>query len=488
MRPDTLGFRRLSELLSRPVDSAILAYFRIAFGSVMLWEILRYFAGNRIGTYWVQPKFHFSYFGFDWVRPLPGAGLYWLCGVLALASLAVIAGFRYRWSAAILAVGFTYLFLIDQARYLNHGYLMCLLAWMSIMAPAHACCSIDALRRAGVRGNRVPAWWLWLLRFQVAVVYIYGGIAKLNTDWLRGEPMRAWLHERRDWPVLGGFFELHLAPWFFCYSGLLFDLLIVPALLWKRTRLAAFMVAILFHLTNSYLFNIGVFPWLAILLTALFFDPEWPRKIMRRTQSNDERAILSPVTVIPPEIPSRHRDTRTPFDHGLSRRTFAALCIYSAVQILVPLRHFLYPGDVNWTEEGHRFSWHMMLRSKTVEAASFYVINPHSGYAWLVDPLDYLTGRQFQKMVGHPDMIQQFCAHVGRVMREGGHPDSEVRAVVSLSLNDHPPALLIDPNVNLAAVKRSLAPATWILPLDPNRLNRQKPLRPFARGLPEQTW
>ena len=35
--------------------------------------------------------------------------------------------------------------------------------------------------------------------------------------------------------------------------------------------------------------------------------------------------------------------------------------LFLGIQFLLPLRHLLYPGNVNWTEEGFRFAWRVML-------------------------------------------------------------------------------------------------------------------------------
>lgn len=432
--------------LSRPIDAAILAYFRITFGALMFWELVRYLAYEKIHHLWVEPTFHFKYFGFSWVTPLPETGLYILIGVLLLASLLFTLGLLYRISALIFAFGFTYLFLLDQAKYLNHFYLICLLSWVSVFLPANTCCALDAKWRPSLKNNSAPAWTLNLLRFQVAVVYFYGGLAKLNADWLRGEPMRTWLQDRADWAVVGSLSQLSLAPYFFSYGGLLFDLLIIPALLWKRTRLLAFVLAVFFHLSNSQLFTIGIFPWLGIAITALFFDPSWPRNLVARLRQKTPTFSPSFIKVKSPIL-------------------VPALAIYITLQLTIPLRHFIYPGNVSWTEEGHRFSWHMMLRSKRTVAASFVVIDDKSGSTWKLDPSTYLTARQLDKMLGRPDMIQQFCVHIGSLMKEKGFPNCSVRAVVYCTLNGRPPALLIDPEANLAATKRTLLSSPWILPL-----------------------
>lgn len=157
----------------------------------MLWETWRYFSNGWIGAFWVEPAFHFTYYGFGWIQPWPGIGMYVHFAALAVLALLVALGLFYRMSIALFCVGFTYVFMLDQTAYQNHFYLVCLLSFLMIFVPANRVFSLDAMRRPG--GETVPAWSLWILRFQMGVVYFFGGIAKLNGDWLRGEPMTIWL-------------------------------------------------------------------------------------------------------------------------------------------------------------------------------------------------------------------------------------------------------------------------------------------------------
>ena len=439
-----------------PVDVASLVYFRIAFGAIMLWEVWRYFAYGWIKRVWIDPAFHFTYYGFEWVRPWPGDGM--SLHFLALGGLAILImlGLWYRVSTLLFFLGFTYVFLLEQAQYLNHFYLICLISLLMIFTPAHRAFSVDACRRPGIRSDAVDAWTLWLLRTQIAIAYIYGGLAKLNSDWLHGEPMRMSLAKRSDYPLLGPFFEEEWMVYLFSYSGLLIDLLVVPFLLWRKTRPFAFVLGVLFHLTNAWLFRIGIFPWFMIAATALFFAPDWPRRMLGLSQGPLERL----------KTKSTHGEGA--YSASLHRRQYATmglLGIYLAVQLLVPLRHYLYPGNVSWTEEGHRFAWHMKLRHKTVRAL-FLVTDPVGNMKWVVEPGEYLTPWQERKMSVRPDLILQFSHHIANEMRKQGYEHVEVRAKVWVSLNGRKPQLLIDPRVDLAAQPRTLMPAPWITRLE----------------------
>jgi vitamin K-dependent gamma-carboxylase len=319
----------------------------------------------------------------------------------------------------VFTVGFTYVFLLEPARYLNHFYLMCLLGLLLAVVPAHRRWSVDAALRPRLRSDTAPAWALWLLRAQVAIVYVYGGLAKVNGDWLAGEPMRAWLAARPDFPLLGGFLAGEWTVDAASYGGLLLDLLVVPAVLWRRTRVPALCAAALFHLANRELFSIGVFPYLAMAALLLLCPPSWPRDLLGRVGIR-----IGPVAGA--EAASRARP--------LPSAAVAALVGYLAVQLLVPLRHHLYTGDPNWTEAGHTFAWRMMLRDKWGDA-SFVVRDPSSGRTWTVDPATVLTPLQEAKMAVRPELIRQVSHELARRFQAAGHPGVQVYAHVRASLN-----------------------------------------------------
>ena len=447
-----LGYR-----LFEPVDGASLAVFRILFGAIMVWEVYRYFANDWIQRYWVEPSFHFTYQGFGWVDPLPGRGLEVLFAILGGLAACIALGLFYRVATALFFVGFTYTFLLEQARYLNHFYLVCLLAFLLCLVPAHRVWSLDARLGSKHRPETVPTWSLWLLRAQIALVFVFAGVAKLNADWLNAEPLRMWLVERSDVPVLGGFFTEAWAPWLFSYGGLLFDLLVIPFLIWPRTRPFAFLAAVGFHLTNQQLFTIGIFPFLALGTALLFFPPDWPR--FRWLRAGLRRPPRQPLVASWP---------RAPVGWRLRPAQIAILGVaaaFLALQVLMPLRHLVIPGNVAWTEEGHRWSWRMKLRDKESEAR-FELVGP-DGTRSIVDPSRYLTAWQWDEMTTRPDMIVQFARHV----REQAAGEVEVHGEVFTRLNGREPQRLVDPTVDLAAVQRHglLGHASWIVPLETPR-------------------
>ncbi len=456
--------QRLCAALFEPVDISFLVFFRIVFGGILLWEVYRYFTYGWISRYFIEPAVNFTYYGFSWVKPWPGRGMYIHFFVLGIAAACVMAGFLYRIAAPIFFLAFTYFFLLDQTRYLNHFYLVCLISFLMCFLPAERAFSIDALLRRKIRSDVVPAWTLWLLRAQIGIPYFYGGIAKLNSDWLQGgEPMRIWLRPLTAMPGLGHVFKADWVVYSFVIGGLLLDLLVVPLLLWRRTRPFAFAAAVLFNLINAVIFEIGIFPWLMLGALLIFFSPDLVRRFARAFMSPgsfvDAESLETPVK--PKPVAER---SSCPSLSLSQKRIAVLLAAYFALQLLFPLRHYLYPGNVSWTEEGHNFAWHMKLRTKGGEGV-FTVTHPASGQTWTIKPEDYLKSHQLTKVITKPDLLILFAHFLAEEKRREGYDNVEVRAHIMASLNGRQPQLLIDPNVDLAKEEVSLLPQRWILPL-----------------------
>ena len=442
-----------------PVDISFLVFFRVVFGAILAWEVSRFFSHGWIARYYIIPDFHFTYYGFHWVKPWPGQGMYIHFSVIGIAAICISLGFFYRIASAIFFFGFTYVFLLDQTRYLNHFYLVSLVSFILMFLPAQRAFSVDALIRPTIRSDAVPTWTLWLLRFQIGVAYFFGGIAKINHDWLvGGEPMRTWLGPLMKLPAIGRFFQAEWVVYSFVYSGLLLDLCVVPLLLWRRTRPFAYAAAVGFNIINALIFNIGIFPWFMLGATLVFFPPDLFRRFAR--------AFLNPGAALRETNDAEQSRAQTfiPQLRSWQKVVAAVLIAFVVFQLLMPLRHYLYPGNVSWTEEGHNFSWHMKLRTKRGEAL-FTITHPPTGQTWTTDAHEHLEWRQIMKMATKPYMILQYSHYLAELKRREGYEGVEVRAHVTSTLNGRKPQLLVDPTVDLAKVDASLRPAGWIVPL-----------------------
>jgi hypothetical protein len=283
------------------------------------------------------------------------------------------------------------------------------------------------------------------LRAQVGLVYVYAGLAKLDSDWLFGAmPLQIWLRSRIESPLLVGLGRKEWVPYAMSWAGALFDLSIVPLLLWRRTRPFAFAAAVAFHLSIWALFPIGVFSFVMLVAITVFFEPSWPRRFVGRL------ARLAPF-----EAGARLVAPR--------RLAYGLAALYLAIQVLVPLRFVLYPGAVNWTEQGFRFAWRVMLIEKAGKA-EFDVRTDKATFH--VYPREELTPLQLRQMATQPDMIEEYAHHLRGRYEARGYRDVKVFADTWVSFNGRRSRRLVDPTVDLGGTARSFAPKPWILPLD----------------------
>lgn len=428
-------------MLREPVDAAGLNALRRLLGLVLAVAIARFALNGWIDALLVRPAFHFHYFGFGWWPELSAPWVYVAFGVSFLAAVVLALGTWPRVAAGTFCVAFTGCELIDQTLYLNHYYLVSLLTGLLALLPAE---------------TRVPRWIYWALRVQVGVVYFYAGVAKLNADWLlRAEPLTTWLATFADLPLVGDLFESRPTAYAMSWVGAFFDLTIAGWLVWPKTRALAYIALLLFHALIWLLFPVGIFSWVMVVAATAFFEPGWPRRWVARV-------VLLQRWFPRPEPAAAMTPLADPQSRAWAQVGSAFLLVHLALQVLLPLRHLLYPGDVNWTNEGFRFAWRVMLVEK-VGHVEFIVKDGEANER--VFPERELTRLQYAQMSVQPDMIQQYALHLAeRYRAERGH-DVNVYADAWASLNGRPAARLIEPEVDLAHTRVSLAPATWIVPL-----------------------
>jgi len=457
---------RLLQLGQTRIDTASGAVFRVAFGLVLASWCWDYLTLNRVQQYYIEPKFNFSYYLFDFLRPWPGNGMIFHFLAMLILSVSVTFGFAYRISSLLLAMGFTYVFLLDRSNYQNHYYLITLISWWLPFLPLHRSHSVDAFLFPKRSGDTYPAWVLWVLRFHIGIPYFFGGIAKLNPDWLLCEPIRQMLASKSSMPIVGEMFLSELVIIAFAWGGLFFDLLIVPMLMWRKTRVMAYLGCVAFHLLNAVLFNIHVFPWFMILATTVFFEPDWPRRLLGGV----------PLSIAQGEaVPSSFSAM------NLQQKLIASfLAIYVFVHMAVPFRHMLYDGNTSWTERGHHFAWRMMLRGKVV-VLGYAVKDRVTQKVTDGNVRRFLNQEQAEKFGKDPELILQFAHFLAEQHKQEIGNYASVYVLVLASLNGRKPQLMIDPNVDLAAEPRGFYRRSWIMP-------QTEPLRIPPWNVPLDQW
>ncbi|MCM8568035.1 HTTM domain-containing protein [Gramella jeungdoensis] len=445
---------RLGRYLNSYTEAAPLAVFRLFFGIMMFASIVRFWLNGWIEKLYITPKFFFSYYGFEWVKPL-GGFTYFIFVICGISALMVAMGYKYRLAIITFFLSFTYIELMDKTTYLNHYYFISILSFLMIFLPASAYFSLDALKDPNKIFQKIPRWCVDSVKLLLGIVYFYAGLAKINSDWLfRAMPLKIWLPANYDVPFLGDLLQQQWIHYAFSWSGMLYDLLIPFFLLWRRTRLVAFFFVIIFHVLTRVLFPIGMFPYIMIVSALIFFSPQTHHRILE---------VVSGIFKI---NKSRFDNARKLVFAPLTRKiTTSVIAIFFMIQILFPWRYLLYPGELFWTEEGFRFSWRVMLMEK-VGYAQFKIVDGETGRRFYVDNSDFLTPFQEKQMASQPDFILEYAEFLADHFRKDGHKNIEVYVESYVALNGRKSRPYIDPEVNLLNFDDSFRHKTFILPFD----------------------
>ncbi|WP_109851275.1 HTTM domain-containing protein [Aquimarina sp. AU58] len=424
----------INRWLFTQVDNSSLIIFRVFFGFLIASEAIGAIFTGWVTRTLVEPRFTFNFIGLDFLQPLPGNGMYYYFAIMGIFGLLVMIGFKYRWSMIGYTILWAGVYFMQKASYNNHYYLLLLLCIIMCTLPAGNYFSVDVKQNPLLKKIAMPRWCILVIIAQLWIVYTYASVAKLYPDWLDFTVAKNLMAGKANYPIVGNILQKHWTHIFIAYYGILFDLLIVPLLLWKKTRLAAFCFSVFFHLFNSIVFQIGIFPYLSLAFTVFFFSKERIHHLFMR-----KKEFYSAGEVI---IPS-YRKFLLP-----------VLTVWFVIQILLPIRHWIIPGDVLWTEEGHRMSWRMMLRGR-YGTTNFYVVDKNDPKALqkLISKNDYLSKKQLRLVSSKPDAMWQFAQ---RLKAEYATKEKDIAIYVrsKVSINGKKYQTLIDPKVDLAS-------ATW---------------------------
>jgi hypothetical protein len=455
-----INIASIKNKIQAPVNIAPLVVFRIVFGMLMLGAAIRFILKGWVNDLYIQPQFYFTYYGFEWIKPLGEFGMYALFAVMIISYVCIILGYFYRVATVVAFAAFTYVELIDKSTYLNHYYFVSAVLFLLIFLPANKYFSLDVLRKPSLKQLTVPRYTIDVIKLQLAIVYVFAGIAKLNYDWLfRAMPLKIWLPANAHLPLIGSFLDEEWVAYFFSWFGAIYDLFIVFFLINKRTRLVAYFFVIAFHVMTKLLFPIGVFPYVMILSTLIFFSEDFHKKIVE---------LLMRVKLFRVNTLKQLSVSTKPFyvlNNTKSKVLVIFFSIYFLIQITLPWRFLLYPGNLFWTEQGYRFSWRVMLMEKA-GTAFFYVKDAETGLESEVMNDEFLTKNQEKMMATQPDMIVQYAHYLKEQYKKKGFKNPQVRAECYVTLNGSGSRLFIDSTVDLAKEKESFAHKNWILPFN----------------------
>jgi len=416
----------IAQALTEKVDGRYLALMRMLLGLVLVKEAHRIY--NSIYAFYLEPDFLLKWPFLEWIPLLPGDFLYGGALILGICGVLTLAGYATKITSALAWVIYAYFLFLDCSYYNNHYYLIFLLLFLFSFCDAGEQWSIRQwLTRSS---GKVPAWNIGILRFQIALVYFAGGTSKLNADWLSGRTMQASL-ESGAYRSLADIFPGHmdLTGLLLTHGGWIFDMLVPVLLLNKKTRWWVLPFLIVFHVTNMFNLSIGVFPYMMLGATVIFFG-DGVRDVYRECLSGSISAHQKKVCWL-----------------------FFA---YIAFQVLFPLRHHLIRGDYNVTGEGYAFSWKMKGNAVALHRFEIFIRNKKNNHE--IDLPVTLNNKQYNRMSGMPvvnvyfaDQVAKRAEEVYRLQRK----DLIIKAYISVSLNNSRPFYLLDTNANLLDVRYS---------------------------------
>lgn len=422
---------RFYAFISRPIDNSALVLFRVFYGFLVACEAFGAILTGWVKDVFITPQFTFTFIGFEFLQPLPGVGMYVYFFFMGICGLFIMLGYRYRLAAFSFALLWTGVYLMQKSSYNNHYYLLMLLAYIMAFLPAHKYLSIDALRRPNLKMQIMPNGIRWFIIAQLFIVYTYASIAKMSEGWVNLSFIEVLMATKKNMPLVGDLLQERWVHVVVAAYGLVFDLLVIPALLWHKTRKLFFMLSLFFHLFNSAVLQIGIFPYLSLAFCLFFFPTEVLRKVFKLPKSQ-----------------SRISDGSFYVTTSFRLGTFLGLG-YLTVQMLLPIRHHFIKGDVLWTEEGHRLSWRMMLRTRS-GYARIKVVDKATGQDVFINLKDYVSPKQERQVYSYPDFAWQFAQKLKRDYESKGKEVSVYfDGKVSVSGGTYRP--LIDPTIDLAS-------------------------------------
>jgi vitamin K-dependent gamma-carboxylase len=407
----------------KSIDNSPLIVFRILFGFLIACESFGAILTGWVKAVFLEPQFTFSFIGFEWLQPLPNNLMYVYFILMGCLGLLIMIGYRY----VIAMVGFTIMwagvYFMQKSSYNNHYYLLLLISFCMVFFPANKYASLDVKLKITKEENSMPYWISLVFITQIILLYFYASIAKLYPDWLNGTFTKNLLQGTTTRPF---FLNLFSQPWFYmfiAYAGILFDLIITPLLLIKKTRNIAFLLSIGFHLFNAVVLHIGIFPFFALSFILFFYEPETIRNLFFKN-----KLILTEVS-------------QNASGASLLKFIFIPFLI---IQLLLPLRHHFIKGDVLWTEEGHRLSWRMMLRERSGYLIIKIVDNKTKNET-IYNYHKNLSSKQARQLPTKPDFIWQYCQ---RIKKEYFEKDISIYLDCKNSVNRGPYKTLIDPETD----------------------------------------
>ena len=373
----------------------------------------------------IKTQDYLYYQNFAWAIKLLGEDSVWIFFSKIIFAASLLAGFFIRESLFLIFVFTTYLFLNHPLDWLNHEYLLCIVYFLLLFTPLE-------------KAKKDPegfsySWSLNAIKLMMLIVYFYGGLSKITYDWFNGYPIYLWLdNSMRLFSYLEPIVDKKTLAILLSYSSFFLDLFAPVFLFIKKTKKIFISFLIVFHLLNGEMFMIGSFPYMAIFLTCLF--------LIESKESSDSPSISV-----------------------VDKAKFYVLGLFFLIQIIIPMKRFLYSYDTLWTGESRRFGWRMMS-SQHICHITFYARDKKTGETSEYR-LDSLSLESKSDICNYPNHIIQTARMIkGQAFVQGREVSVHARAYASL--NGRKAQELVDPNVDLSEQEEKMFGSfSWIYPL-----------------------
>ncbi len=436
-----MDFQKIISWLNNPVPNISITLFRTAFSFILLIQTY-YFINNEFIKYNITEPFMLFPF-INGLDPMPEVYLIILSYSMLISNIGMLFNKTARISTFFFLCSFTYFWLLDKTYFNNHYYFMSLICFILLLVEYKSSFKKIAY---------VNRWSLFALQAMVLITYLIAGINKLNPYWLIDLQPIAFILENKCDVTENTFFINPLLIILITYGGLLFDLFIGFLLFYKPTKPLAFILIIVFNIMNHFLFlnngEIGVFPFIMISTLILFIDPKYLTKVFTGTQ----------------DIKYKHKSPQL---------LKYCITVFLIVQIILPFRHILFKGYVDYNGIGQRFSWRMksMCKNPTTEGiiqfsvfeqkskkqiAHFHLLNMQEQFKQSgIHENIYLTENQIKKLLYYPDLLPIFTKKIESIISNHTKENYNKKLKFRISANCHikfmerPSQALINTSIDL---------------------------------------
>ncbi|XP_053994266.1 vitamin K-dependent gamma-carboxylase [Hylaeus volcanicus] len=457
---DLSSFERFTLLLYRPTDPASLGVVRALFGLCMVLDVVEERGLADIDIKWGEPlDCHFPLI--HGMKPPPLAWITVIYAVMWMGAFGIMLGLHFKLACACFVFPYWYIFLLDKSYWNNHTYLYGIVTTLLWGTEANKYFALDVIKENG-GSNSVPLWNYFIVKFQFFALYFLAGLKKSSAEWLSGYAMtnlsRHWVFSPFKLFLTTEQTDFFIVHWF----AFIFDLTVGFWMLFERTRIPAMVFCTAFHLMNSRLFNIGMFPYVCLATMPLFCNVDWPRRfssslkrasffsqneattscVESSTKSTDTRKEGSTKKLI--DEPSSQERNESSCDEGNTdaetvssieakneqesirnackgvrgtrlkstgatkqqKLVVSLLLFHVVLQFFLPYSHFITKGYNNWVPGLYGYSWDMMVHAWDTILVVIKVHDNVSNEDRYLDPKAWVASDRWEK---HGDMARQYA-------------------------------------------------------------------------------